>query len=75
MWRLNLQETRGNLFAAIARRCPQEIFISDPTDTRILNLQFTGYATCDEIMTVLKTIPNDRIQEEQKEIMIEVQKP
>jgi len=62
MWKINLTETRGNLISAIARRCPQQIFISDPSDTKLYTLVFTGFATCDEIIAEIKKIKENEIE-------------
>jgi len=62
IWRINLTETRGNLAAAIAKRCPQTVFISDPNDTKLYNLQFYGTATCDELINAVKLIKNEELE-------------
>lgn len=59
MWRINLTETRGNLAAAVARRCPQTVYISDPSDTKLYNMVFYGNASCEELINAIKQIKNE----------------
>jgi len=64
MWRINLTETRGNLAAAVARRCPQTVYISDPSDTKLYNMVFFGTASCEELINAIKQIKNEASEEQ-----------